>query len=271
MAMKTNRFQTGFALIISALLLASCGSEKNESISFTKLTASKQINCPGDTVKCFDVDYNVELPSLSLNDEVEDLIRATLVTDIFGEKYVNLPNSDLLDAYITDCESEFNMMSTDLDEFASANFYEERVEAVQTLQDAEHQLLSYEMTRYMYTGGAHGMGSTICWVFDLENGNQLTEDDIFTADATDQIIALLNNALKAYTAKNNLALSDFFTDQIAPNGNFSITDEGICYLFNPYDIAPYAMGETRLLIGKESLRPILRDETPVYQFYFGEK
>ena len=61
----------------------------------------------------------------------------------------------------------------------------------------------------------------------------------------------------------NLEDTDFWTDAIKPNGNFYITDESINYVFNPYEIAPYYMGQTEVTIPFARIRNILKPNSIV--------
>lgn len=55
----------------------------------------------------------------------------------------------------------------------------------------------------------------------------------------------------------------FGLDAIKPNGNFYITDESINYVFNPYEIAPYYMGQTEVTIPFARIRNILKPNSIV--------
>lgn len=264
--MKTMHFT--LTLAACTCMLASCVNDTPETISFETLQAERHYTCPGDSaVKCFDVSYNLEFPECT-DSEVGNAVRTTLVTDLFDKKYADADNAALLGDYIADCEDEYNQNASDYEAFAATNFYIENLEAKPLFQNAG--LLTYEATRYIFTGGAHGMSSTVCWVFDLETGNQLTEDDIFVSNVFTDLTDLLRTALHTDLAARNLSPDDFFIDQVQPNGNFAVTGEGIYYQFNPYDIAPYAMGDTRLLLAPAVLKPLLRKGTPVYNLYYAE-
>ena len=52
--------------------------------------------------------------------------------------------------------------------------------------------------------------------------------------------------------------TDFWVYAIKPNGNFYITDESINYVFNPYEIAPYSLGQTEVIIPFYKLKGILK-------------
>ncbi len=266
--MKTNRFPFVLMLAACAGALVSCGNSASEAIAFETLKNECRYACSGDsTVDCFDVSYNLEFPK-NANSEAVSTVRATLITDLFGEKYIDTKNSKLLDDYIADCKSEYNQIAADYEDFVAANFYVEKLNAVPLFQN--ESLLTYEATRYIFTGGAHGMSSTVCWVFDLETGHQLTEDDIFVPNISDRLTDLLRQTLRTDATSRDLPIDEFFMDQVLPNGNFAVTDEGIYYQYNPYDIAPYAFGGTRLLLNREMLKPLLRQSTAVYKLYFAD-
>ncbi len=39
-----------------------------------------------------------------------------------------------------------------------------------------------------------------------------------------------------------------FVKEIAPNGNFYITNKGVTYLYGRYEIGPYVIGLTRVTV-----------------------
>jgi hypothetical protein len=58
--------------------------------------------------------------------------------------------------------------------------------------------------------------------------------------------------------KRNEPLSNaLFENSIEPTNNFCITKKGILFLYNPYEIAAYAMGEIELFIPFEELKTVV--------------
>ena len=253
-------------VLATIVLATACGRTEQGGVAFETLKDSCSMRCSYDhDLTCFEVQYALELPAKSDNEAVS-VVRNTLITDLFGEQYAALDNRTVLSRYVTDCVDEYNRVSADFTEFVASNVYEEHLQGVSLFLN--DRLLTYEATRYMFTGGAHGMSVTTCWVFDLETGNQMTEDDLFVSNAADALLELLQQALAIDAAKRNIALDEFFDDQVLPNGNFAITEDGMYYQFNVYDIAPYCYGDTRLLLTKEQLKPLMRKNTPVYALWF---
>lgn len=43
-----------------------------------------------------------------------------------------------------------------------------------------------------------------------------------------------------------------------PNGNFAVSEEGVTWTYNPYEIAPYSMGIIDLTVTWADLKPYLK-------------
>ena len=68
-------------------------------------------------------------------------------------------------------------------------------------------------------------------------------------------------ALEDYAEEADAAgveMDDFFFSAPYPNGNFSVGKEGITWYFNPYDIAPYALGVIDVTLSWDQLKPLLK-------------
>jgi hypothetical protein len=47
------------------------------------------------------------------------------------------------------------------------------------------------------------------------------------------------------------------------NDNFYISEKGIGFFYNEYDIAPYVMGPTEVLVPYEAIKPYIRPDGPL--------
>ena len=48
------------------------------------------------------------------------------------------------------------------------------------------------------------------------------------------------------------------------NPNFYFAPEGVVFIFNPYEIGPYSLGETNICIPVEEISPYVRAEWNLY-------
>ena len=124
-------------------------------------------------------------------------------------------------------------------------------------------LWSYAMDVYEYTGGAHGNRYLLIQNYDLQTGDAVSEQDLFIDDYYEPLKVLLLEALIAQTdeaeTKKDLRRLGYSVADVVPNENFYVTPDGITYVYNPYEIAPYAMGCIQISIPWDSIRHLLRN------------
>lgn len=121
-------------------------------------------------------------------------------------------------------------------------------------------------------GAAHGYHGIYYFTFDLKNNKRITESSIFVDDYQKKINALLiKNMMEQYGADNasellekRLLLVD--NENINSNDNFYISQEGITYCFNEYEISAYAAGYTKVTIPFYDLEGLIKESSPVYKY-----
>ncbi|MDA3942719.1 MAG: DUF3298 domain-containing protein [Bacteroidetes bacterium] len=126
----------------------------------------------------------------------------------------------------------------------------------------EGGFLCIELNTYGYTGGAHGLPNRLFTVVDTETGEQLHFTDLFTENAENSLIPLLNDAIrKRYEihADSSLKSFGFFFDQIEPTTNYWLGSGGIGFYFNSYEIAPYSFGHSNIYIPFESIEALMKE------------
>lgn len=131
--------------------------------------------------------------------------------------------------------------------------YEISVESEGSVQDT---LVTYSISRWSFTGGAHGMYGIEYHTYSITDGYELSLTDLFTAPQLLGMEKLLREKLYAQYGTDNdegLAEQGFFPEYIALTENFQITPEGITFYYNPYAIGCYALGAVEVAIGREEL------------------
>jgi len=127
---------------------------------------------------------------------------------------------------------------------------------------------------YEYKGGAHGMGTTSYYVFDLTDKRVLYIRDFFREDTEGRLNDIIKNELRGYNDRfaeaaqgtavlgNDKPLSQgiFLTDEPGVTENFFINQEGMCLNWAPYEIAPYAAGSIEILLPWKTIRPLLKHD-----------
>ncbi|AFR70938.1 putative dynein heavy chain [Brachyspira pilosicoli B2904] len=121
------------------------------------------------------------------------------------------------------------------------------------------KVVSINKLVYEYTGGAHGNYATVNSVYSLENENKLKIEDLIIDLKSANLIKLIVDKLVKIEGRD--ANSYFGLDEISlENNNFYLTSKGLVFTWGIYEIGPYAIGETRVLIPTEEIKPYLKDE-----------
>ena len=118
-------------------------------------------------------------------------------------------------------------------------------------------LQTYSVSYSDFTGGAHGMYGIIYNVFDLTTGAAVTERDLFADGYEEGVAALLKQSLAAYLMENEIG-EDMVFGEPQPYDNFAVSEEGVTWTYNPYEIAPYAVGAISLTVSWSDLKPYLK-------------
>jgi len=109
-----------------------------------------------------------------------------------------------------------------------------------------------EVSGYIFQDGAHGNYLTCFINWDTKANKSIALNDIFINGykaALNKIAESIFRKEEKLSDMSSLAHDHYFKDNtFALNQNFSITSLGIRFLYNLYEIKPYAAGQTELLI-----------------------
>ena len=194
----------------------------------------------------------ISAPTISIENQTEGNIQRKIVTPHFS----GFPGADELNAKIV---AEQQDAMADLEETAAGNggagqastlFYQ----SVFDYQDSG--LLSVWLTNETYTGGAHGMSWVSSYNVNPETGEFYEFRDLFRnpeeaiPEITDKILSHLKNIL------TDESLYETASEAVrALDGNYSyyLDGENLVVYFQPYDVAPYALGIVRVPVSLSSL------------------
>jgi hypothetical protein len=123
---------------------------------------------------------------------------------------------------------------------------------------------------YIYQGGAHGSSSVSFINWDTKSRSHVTLADILTDGYKTKLTAIADTIFRRQeqlSDTSSLTRDYFFKDdKFALNDNYLITPLGVRFLYNQYEIKPYAAGTTDLFIPYNKIRSLLRPNTVVTQY-----
>ncbi|MDS1032619.1 DUF3298 domain-containing protein [Porphyromonadaceae sp. NP-X] len=254
--------------LLSILIFVGCAPK---TIKTKNLEYSNRFYLTSDTSRgSLNLVIQVEIPVKFSNKAVLDSVRSKLIASLFGDKYVSLPLDSIIPSFVADQNEDYRNNNLSMLQAANLHSYfsfnnEHILEGTALWSD--ENIFSYGIKRYVFMGGAHGLNTQIFMNFDLKTGKMLTENDLFIPNYKEELTKIIrsrmveeNTELADYADLNQ---TDYWVDSIQPNGNFYISDEGINYLFNPYEIGPYYLGETEVRIPYARLKDILKTGNPL--------
>ncbi len=116
-----------------------------------------------------------------------------------------------------------------------------------------------QLDNFTYTGGAHPNSFRHLINFDTHSGKVLMLEDLITD--LDILKILVENRFREHhglSSDANLNEAGFFWDkEFDLAANFGLTESGLYFYYNPYEIAAYVFGATELMLPYDDLRGIL--------------
>lgn len=286
--MKAHYYCT-YPLII-LLLLSSCNQQKsakekmgNKSTKIIELKTyvykKKYEWKPNRDLGSLTFDAKVELPIDFYNQEVLENVEKYIVSIIFKEKFNYMDTKSILPSYGDRLFEDYKTYDDYLEELDTLDANDPQVIANSNNQISiegsaiykDDKILAYSYERTGYLGGAHGFSENLLYNFNLTDATLIKEKDIFKTNYKASLTQLIRGQIVEDNASiESIAdLSDFnyYEENIIPNNNFLITKEGLLYVYNEYEIAPYYIGQTTVLLPYSKIRPILRPNNIIEHIY----
>lgn len=265
-------------------------STKDNQIKFDTLVVEKKHFLRNDTSSPFcelnvEFIYPIESSKVNLKRLQQLFIRSTLgrnYDDLSPEEAINQYVNNFVKNYETDAkifdEDLFdlenhpnlipqNMDEIDEDELRSNEFYSYHETLTNKVHFNQNNLLSFQVNQLNNKGGSATYSSYNNYVINLNTADLLSENDIFTPGydvALQQLFAnilLQQNEVKSISDLEDLGY--FGIQEIMPNRNFLIDNEGITYTFNKGEYSAYPLSAPIIFIPFNDLKTVLRNNTVV--------
>ena len=117
----------------------------------------------------------------------------------------------------------------------------------------------FEISSYVYTGGAHGMPYSEYLVFDPSTKKQVTLDDMLISGKKPRFEALAYDAYKGWVKTVAEDVSSYEKNwPFTLSDNVTLTDTGVSIRYQHYSIGPYAYGMPVLNIPYSKLDKVIK-------------
>ncbi|MCD6013382.1 MAG: hypothetical protein K0Q79_3244 [Flavipsychrobacter sp.] len=238
----------------------------DDAYRFDVITASDSASFKGNKDEYWiRAEHMMLIPSGKMNKEEAAFITCTLLHELEGDSLGANDFYSFIQAANNTRFAEYKkLLANDIkaydgaDENASYN-WESDMSSLCVYNDKG--LVVFNINEYAYTGGAHGntFGAYIC--LDVREKKVWRLEDIVTVDSA-KLSAMLEAAVrKTFKIKPGEPLNEhLLVDTIPVTGNVIVSDAGLTFFYNQYEIASYANGQLAFFLSYTQLSDMLRPE-----------
>lgn len=279
--------------VVFSMLHISCTGENRNAIDienhieFDTIAVVERHYLGGETENPYtEIDINFVFPVSSKKMDVDSLQRF-FVESVFGVAFTELSPYDavqryvqlFIDNYIANArifseQAQVNTLNVRRDEFcvyeeflSSDVFFSYYEQLSNTITYNQHGILAFQVKQSNRRDEFIAFDSFRNFVIDLSTGQQLIEDDFFNdgfeLPLQRLIIASLLEQNGVQTIDELEGLGFFGIEEIMPNGNFLICDQGITYTFNKGEYSVDQISPPVVFIPYRAIRAQLRRGTVV--------
>lgn len=257
--------RSGSAVLSVSLVLwlAACARDVSPpslvSIRYEMRTLEETLrDCPENLAPCASIVLRfpelIAGPSATARESIDAQIQEMILAPIDEESRDETPQA-LMERFIRGYQ-DF------ADEFPESSSQWYMTREIEPIYDTD-RVFSVQMTEESYTGGAHPNSNVWLASFDVHTGQRLALDDVLMDGHEAELQAIGERAFRdarGLGAEDDLTEAGFWFDEgvFRLNENFAVTAEGLRFVFNRYEVAPYALGATEIVLPVAALRPLAR-------------
>ncbi len=238
-------------------------SDKLEFSSYADSTTYHIAN--NDTMPCINVSVNITYPLATGVSNNDNLLIKDFISDCIGKEYTNKSSvEEAAKSLINDIIKEYKHNvcgSTPESKVIKEGWMNHDYETYNTVLYNANGILSYSNYTYTYSGGAHGLGTKVCFVYDVYENETIDIYSIFKEEHIDDVLTLIKEDL----IKNEVGVFDM--NNVNVTENFFVDKKGIHWIYNPYEIASYAEGIIEVVLPYSKIQSYFIENTPIKSIY----
>lgn len=214
-------------------------------------------------------------------DSIARIINQTVQERVLGKAFASLTPTAAVDsfkqAYIDHYRREVNEFYLEdrkngVSDENLPSWYNYEYGLTSSFEPGKEGILNYQAETFEYTGGAHPNSWGQWFNFDLATGQILTLKDVFLGGSDrplcelllQELITEMSERLEDPELKTLEGLQEAGVLNSTPmyvSDNFLLAKDHVAFLYNKYDIAPYAVGSITLSLSYEAIEKYLKKET----------
>ena len=245
-------------VVLFAFLIIGCAKENKvelipESFTENELTDCRNAICSQITINYIRYFGDNDVAD-KINSKIEDYIIHALVLE-----EDSIPNIKSIAAAAKNFNDSYQRDKNQFPDMAGEYFAEVTVADLYFSEE----ILSFELRKNLYTGGAHGYSATEFINFDPKTGDVISTKNLIKDD--NGFLAL---AEKKFRQQHNIPADQsinesgywFENDTFNLPESIGFTTDTLIFIYNQYEIASFAEGPIELKIPKKEVTPFLKLE-----------
>lgn len=249
--------------ILAATTIFACSSQEKTPIEFGEVTVNKTFTLSNEkdapkseitlqVIYAKNSDNRAKLINNTIEEELFTMTNLTLqqAADSFanerGKNYLN----DFKELYEKDTNTE-----------ERGTWFNNQYDIKTRVEQTADTIINYIAEIESYDGGAHGSFIKSVINFNINTGKRMTLNDVLLPGYERRLNEiLLDKLIKKTDSKdiNDLKEKGFlYSMDMCPSEYYQINDKGITFIYNQYEIAPYAAGLTELNLSWCELEDVL--------------
>lgn len=275
--MKKQTVSLLIILLTASGFFFSCGNTVNKNagaLEFDSIQVNETAHLFGDTAKpACNLLINLAYVSHSTDTRLKDSLNTFFLSNSLSHKYMAMAPEEAVEQYKEqyvsdyrkDLEPMYRKEEQELEEDGTIGSWYSYYKGIEShVQLYFKHLLVYRIDYNEYTGGAHGIYMSSFLNMDLRTLSPVRLEDLLVDGYEEELTELLWKQLiadnRATTRQEVEDLGYGSTGDLIPTENFYLGKEGITFYYNVYEIAPYAMGPTKITLSYETLQHLLSDD-----------
>ena len=257
------------SLLLFSLIthLISCGEEGQSSLSENlkyEMVKYHKTSAGCDSIKnenCTEI--KIEFPQVTypVNKSIEEKINKSIITLFSQDILGGTESSDfevLMNGFIQDYESFKQEFPDEVQSWI--------IERSGEVKLNKANIFSIDYTEYAFTGGAHPNTFVSFKNFNLNNGEEISLDELLTLEKQKELTKIAEQEfrqLKQLGPEDDLGSAGFWfeSNKFSLNDNFLISDSGLVFYYNNYEITAYAFGPSELEISYEKIKTLVDEKS----------
>lgn len=261
---KHDEMKTIITMIMAAAMITACGSDKRESQAADGTFKTESVKFEKKEKKA-EATIEAEYPTGG-NTLLVNAVREYISEGLGGTYTGDLAQSDsLLDFYGKNMLAGMEEMASEYDgeDMITMTCSEEFKVECET-----DKYITYTQSSYNYTGGAHGLGSFAGTTFRKSDGRRFGYD-MLHGTSDDGFRMLMKEGVKEYfmdsdngpvtdsTLPDYLLNVDDINYMPLPQTEPYLTEKGMVFVYQSYEIAPYAAGQPTFIVPYSKIKPYM--------------